>query len=47
VIGFVVDRTEPAWGFAGAGLGGVLVAFGAFLVVRRSTQEVTRASAIS
>jgi MFS family permease len=38
VIGFLVDRTEPHWGFAGAGLGGVLVAAGAALLIARRTR---------
>jgi MFS family permease len=48
VIGFLVDHTSPAWGFAGAGLGGVLVAAGAALLMRQSGQSrELSASAIS
>ncbi len=43
VIGFVVDHTAPNWGFVGAGLGGVLVAAGAYAL----TRQPARASAIS
>lgn len=43
VIGFLVDHTSPSWGFVGAGLGGLLVAAGAFVLSR----QPAKASAIS
>jgi MFS family permease len=43
VIGFLVDHTSPSWGFAGAGLGGLLVAAGAYVLSR----QPAKASAIS
>ncbi|HEV2782506.1 MAG TPA: MFS transporter [Actinophytocola sp.] len=54
VVGFVVDHSAPGWGFATAGLGGVLVAAVSLLLARttRSPEGTTRdqearASAIS
>jgi MFS family permease len=49
VAGFVVDHSSPGWGYAVAGIGGVVVAAAA-LMLRRRTGAVTqpaRASAIS
>ncbi|MFC7618650.1 MFS transporter [Actinokineospora soli] len=34
VVGFVVDHGSPAWGFAAAGAGGLLVAVVAFALAR-------------
>jgi MFS family permease len=36
VIGFIVDHSSPGWGFVGAGAGGLIVAAGAALLIRRS-----------
>jgi MFS family permease len=49
VIGFIVDHSSPGWGFVGAGAGGLIVAAGAALLIRRSPAPVqlTSASAIS
>jgi MFS family permease len=49
VVGFVVDHTQPSWGFVASGLGGLLVAAGAFALTRthRRADQLTRASAIS
>ncbi|WP_026422917.1 MFS transporter [Actinokineospora inagensis] len=43
VIGFVVDHSSPAWGFAVAGMGGVAVAVAAWLAAagRRADTPVT------
>ena len=37
VVGFAIDHTSPAWGFAAAGLGGLVVASGG--LIRRRTPE--------
>jgi MFS family permease len=49
VIGFIVDHSSPGWGFVGAGAGGLIVAAGAAMLIRRSPAPVqlTSASAIS
>jgi MFS family permease len=49
VIGFVVDHSSPGWGFVGAGAGGLIVAAGAALLIRRTPApaQLTSASAIS
>ena len=49
VVGFVVDHTWPGLGFAAAGVGGLLVAAGAFGLIRtlRRPRQLTSASAIS
>lgn len=39
VVGFVVDHSTPAWGFAAAGLGGALVAALAALLMRRPNEK--------
>jgi hypothetical protein len=36
VVGFVVDHSSAAWGFAVAGLGGILVAAAAVLLNARN-----------
>jgi MFS family permease len=36
VVGFVVDRSSPSWGFAVAGVGGLLIAGAAVLLERRT-----------
>ncbi|CAM4115911.1 MFS transporter [Kibdelosporangium persicum] len=42
-IGFVVDHSgSPGWGFVGAGAGGLIVAAGAALLVRRSPAPVPK-----
>jgi predicted MFS family arabinose efflux permease len=35
LVGFVVDHSSPSWGFAVAGLGGVLVAAVAAVLIAR------------
>jgi anti-sigma-K factor RskA len=35
LVGFVVDHSSPAWGFAVAGLGGVAVAAAAAILITR------------
>lgn len=51
LIGFVVDHSSPGWGFAAAGIGGVLVAGVAALLNRRTVRgdhaSAASASAIS
>ncbi|HET9143404.1 MFS transporter [Actinophytocola sp.] len=39
VVGFVVDHSSPAWGFAVAGLGGILVAAAAVVLIARSSSR--------
>ncbi|MET0236063.1 MAG: MFS transporter [Kibdelosporangium sp.] len=49
VVGFIVDHSSPGWGFVGAGAGGLIVAAGAALLIRRTPApaQLTSASAIS
>jgi MFS family permease len=44
VIGFIVDHSSPGWGFVGAGAGGLIVAAGAALLIRRSPARVQLAA---
>jgi predicted MFS family arabinose efflux permease len=40
LVGFVVDHSSPGWGFAAAGVGGVLVAaVAAYLIGRQRRAE--------
>ncbi|MGQ0842273.1 MFS transporter [Actinokineospora sp.] len=41
LVGFVVDHSTPAWGFAVAGLGGVLVACVAMVLIARGNRRAT------
>lgn len=48
LVGFVVDHSSPAWGFAVAGIGGVLVAATALILrTRTAAPQPASASAIS